>query len=740
MRAHSLAVMTICLVAVMTATAGAGSLYAVRLADGASLAAAAELQAVVRHMGLTEMIVEGDEGLGGELNARGRVARRISEPRTPDPLYISYPRGSVDDLARLFEVLWSEVDGAVLVSCAFEFAHELRSLSHSAYLLPESISVSSWFDNTPPAHIRSRSLADERAVRGVVRDIISSISPDSLMGHVRALVEHPGGESRSRFVLREECLSVAKPYIIDRLNAYLPTRAFVDTQRFTIQGYTCEGGSSGPVVQYPADNIIGVLPGTGRLSGYYVICAHYDAIAGNSFPDPFTEPPWYWWCENPAPGADDNATGVATVLEAARALSDLSFPFDIHFVLFSGEELGLYGSTAYADSAAGYRAVVDSFSAPPDTIYGVLNVDMIAYKRNADDPDTCHIVTNPGTVWFADWIIDTAESLYEDLFPDFEVQRIDKSLAYSDHAPFWARDYDALIAIEHWDPRTRNTNYHTINDVLSTVYPSQLASTARMVTGALARLADPDGEFNLAVFADDVVFYATTAGGTEYHTDHFVVGELAPARVDFHAFGPDGNVDVTLEVWDGPPDEGDLLSAASFSGAMGGGEVLTHEFEWDLDDAYVGGHLLSVRLIVTGDDELTLTDNVVEGIPLRVEALAEEELCIVDHFAWPNPVADIGELKLAYWLSREPESQDSNSVEIEVFDLLGQSIGKTALFYNPTPGAEGLNAGLNSIGWDTFDRADTGLASGVYIYLITLYDRLELDPIEQVTGKFAIVR
>ena len=740
MRVRSLVVTTICLVAVLAATAGAGSLYAVRLADGASLAAVEELGVVVRHMGLTEMIVEGDEGLGGELNARGRVARMLPEPRTPDPLYISYPRGSVGDLARLFEVLWSEVDGAVLVSCAPEFAHELRVLSHSAYLLPKSVSVSSWFDNTPPAHLRARSHDDDRAVRGIVRDIISSISADSLMAHVRALAENPGGESRSRFVFREECLSVAKPYIIDRLNAYLPTRAFVDTQRFVLRGYTCEEGSQGPVVQYPADNIIGVLPGTGRLSGYYVIGAHYDAIAGNSFPDPFTEPPWYWWCENPAPGADDNATGVATVLEAARALSDLSFPFDIHFVLFSGEELGLYGSTAYADSAAGYRAVADSFSAPPDTIYGMLNVDMIAYKRDADDPDTCQIVTNPGTVWFADWIIDTAESLYVDLFPDFDVQRIDKSLAYSDHAPFWTHDYDALIAIEHWSPRARNTNYHTITDVLSTVYPSQLVKTARMVTGALARLADPDGQFNLAVFADDVVFYAMTPGGTEYHTDHFVVGELVPVRVDFHAFGPDGDVEVTLEVWDGPPDEGELLSETSFSGIMGGGEVLTHEFEWDLEDAYVGGHLISVRLIATGEDELTLSDNVIEGVPLRVEAPADEELSILYHFTWPNPATDINELCFDYWLSREPESEDQNSVEIEVFDLLGQSVAKTVLDYSPAPGAEGLQAGLNRIGWETLDRAGVDLASGVYIYQITLYDHFKGEPADQVMGKFAIVR
>ena len=736
MRVHLLPAAAVCLVVVTAATAGAGSLYAVRLADGASLAVVEELAAVVRHVGLTEMIVEGDGGLEDEFAERGRAARKLAEPRTPDPLYISYPRASFDELARLGDVLWSEADGAALVSCASELAHELLALSYSAYLLPESISVDSWFDNTPPAHVRARSRTDELALRGVVEDVISSISPDSLMAHVQALAEYPDESLRSRFVLREECLTEAKPYIMDRLNDYLPTRAFVDTQRFILHNYTCDEGVDGPIIEYPADNIIGVLPGTGRLSGYYIVCAHYDAIASNSFPDPITEPPWFWWCENPAPGADDNATGVATVLEAARALSDtsfhLSFPFDIRFVFFSGEELGLYGSTAYADSAAGYRA--DSgFVAPPDTIYGVLNVDMIAYKREADDPDTCHIVTNPGTVWLADWVIDTAESLYVDLFPDFEAHRIDRALAYSDHAPFWAHDYDALVAIEHWNPRNRNTNYHTINDVFSTIYASQLASTTRMVTGAVARLADPDGQFNLAVFAADVAFYATTGGGTDYRTDHFVIGEPAPVRVDFHAFGPDGNADVTLEVWDGPPDEGDLLSTASFAGTMGGGEVLTHRFELDLVDADLGDHLLSVRLAATGDDELTLTDNVVEGIPLRIDG---PRLFIADHFTWPNPASDLSELRLAYRLSRATEG----SVEIKVFDLLGQEIAETVLYYSPASGNEGLLPGMNNVSWESIDAAGVDPASGIYVYQITVYDRNGTEPADQMIGKFAIVR
>jgi Zn-dependent M28 family amino/carboxypeptidase len=50
----------------------------------------------------------------------------------------------------------------------------------------------------------------------------------------------------------------------------------------------------------------------------------------------------------PAPGADDNGTGVAVVLELARLVAPLRLARSVRFVLFSGEEQGLWGSTAYA--------------------------------------------------------------------------------------------------------------------------------------------------------------------------------------------------------------------------------------------------------------------------------------------------------------------------------------------------------------------------------------------------------
>ncbi|MBN2565528.1 MAG: M28 family peptidase, partial [Candidatus Eisenbacteria bacterium] len=427
-------------------------LYAVPLGDGLILRAATELGGVVRHVGTAQALVEGDEALGPALGAGGRTPVRLEGARGDERLYVVYAGGSSGGVGRVGEVVWSEPEGAALVACPPDLLPALRAISFMVYPLPESIDVAGWFDNVPPAHVRRRGRDDELRVRGLVEDAMDSVSADSLMEHVVTLSESLGGELRTRFVYRTyECLEEAKPYIVDKLTEYLPESAEIRVQDFYLSDYTCEEGNSGPQIDYHAENIIGVLPGTGRLSGYYIVCAHYDAIAVNSFPGDS-----YWWCTNPAPGADDNATGVAAVLEAARVLSGLSFPFDIRFVLFSGEELGLKGSYVYANSVAGYRADEDGFVAARDTIYGVFNVDMVAYKTDAGNPDSCDIVTNPGSVWLADWMVGTAESLYVGSFPDFEVRRIDKALAYSDHAAFWQNDYDAVVALENWSPGERN--------------------------------------------------------------------------------------------------------------------------------------------------------------------------------------------------------------------------------------------------------------------------------------------
>lgn len=665
-------------------------------------------EASVRHIGRAGVIVGGSEALAADLLARDLAPERIGRVDDWEMLALCYPRRTVAGLSRYGEILWAERDGAVLLGLRARRIDALRTACTMVYPLPDALPVDAWLDEAPPAHLSRRTALDEAAVRGLVLDVLDAVSSDTLATFVDSLTTDSGGGLRSRYTLRDECLTQGKRYIKKRLRAAFPPGpgARIDSLRFHVAGWDCETGVGGDVLEYPADNIVGVLSGNGRLPGYYVVCGHYDAIASHSFPDSAL-----WWCDNPAPGADDNGTGVATVLEVARVLSGLagaSFPFDIHFVLFSGEELGLLGS----------RAHVDSIYAEGDTVYGAINVDMIGYKLQESNPDTCHLVTNTATRWLAHWLVTTAEDEYAAEFPDFSAVEIDHPLAYSDHANFWLRGYDALVAIEHWSPRNRNPHYHTVGDVPGIVSSSQLTSTTKMVAGALARMVDIE-KINIVVVDSDL-----TLSSDQLYTD-----VDATIGIDVRVFGPEEDVEMDVEFWDGDPDDGTLLASYTHSGLVGGGEVFTFEYLWELTPEDVGGHAITVRVTTDGTDELTETDNIAE----RIVAVSDREgrLSILEHHAFRNPAHGVGELSFFYELSK-----DAHSAKIEVFDLVGQTV---AAYRCSEGGENGARAGWNEISWQQFDREGGDPASGVYIYRLQVYEPGVSDPLVGI-GKFAVVR
>jgi hypothetical protein len=105
-------------------------------------------------------------------------------------------------------------------------------------------------------------------------------------------------------------------------------------------------------------NIIAEQTGTLYPDKYFIICAHYDCTSN----------------ESTAPGADDNASGTATVIEAARILSKYKTDYSIKYILFDAEELGLKGSLLY------------TMREQPDMVnmLGAINLDMIGYDWNND--------------------------------------------------------------------------------------------------------------------------------------------------------------------------------------------------------------------------------------------------------------------------------------------------------------------------------------------------------------------
>lgn len=118
-----------------------------------------------------------------------------------------------------------------------------------------------------------------------------------------------------------------------------------------------------------AKNVAGVLPGSDpALAGQYVVLgAHYDhlGLGGRGSLDPDS-------LGVPHNGADDNASGVTALLEAARRLSLARPARSVLFLAFSGEEHGLLGSAAWVRAPA----------VPNDSVVAMLNFDMVGRLRD----------------------------------------------------------------------------------------------------------------------------------------------------------------------------------------------------------------------------------------------------------------------------------------------------------------------------------------------------------------------
>jgi hypothetical protein len=208
-------------------------------------------------------------------------------------------------------------------------------------------------------------------------------------------------------------------------------------------------------------NVVAVLPGWYEPETAVVIGGHYDSIAPSSAT---------------APGADDNASGTALMLEAARVLSGYRFERTLVFLGFGGEELGLLGSEAWAAAAA----------ARGDRITAMINADMVGYLAPGDAPDL-DVVTDQASAWLRDLAM-AAGGMY---VPDVPV--IEGAMpggASSDHASFWAHGYPA---IQLWEDDSSSPYIHTASDVIGPSYcsPALAHGFARLAVAMAAELAGP---------------------------------------------------------------------------------------------------------------------------------------------------------------------------------------------------------------------------------------------------------
>ncbi len=238
-------------------------------------------------------------------------------------------------------------------------------------------------------------------------------------------------------------------------------------------------------------NVVATKLGTTNPDDVYLVGAHFDSVNN--------------------PGADDNASGTAAVMEIARVLASYDFDATLRFVAFDREEQGLKGSYAYVAAHAS------------DNILGMISLDMIAYNPAGGQHDTVRLY---------DWV--SGGSMKTSLASAMAtyatgISTVDAGQMWgSDHSPFESAGFDAAMVIEA--SYSSNPYYHKATDAVETAGYLDYAFATEITRG--------------------VTGYLASAAGLENTTDLLATQLSGNTLTLDYAAGQSGEIDVSVRAVD----------------------------------------------------------------------------------------------------------------------------------------------------------------------------------------------
>lgn len=312
------------------------------------------------------------------------------------------------------------------------------------------------------ALVPSQSKRVDPAIKSDIVDAVDAAALEQMVRELAGDLSFTLDGSLETIPERHSCrpgIDLAADYLQDRLEAMgYP----VSRQSFPIPSSSrCIGGATG-------ENVIATKTGTSAANEIVVVGAHYDSISTRDDPD------------GPAPGAEDNGSGTATVLHLASIFANYQTERTIQFVLFSGEEQFLYGSEAYVDAAV----------QAGDDIVAAMTMDMMSawvsnYRIDIEGWDA----TDPCGCWdlmllFEQNVNTTSPGLATiKTYPGFG----------SDHVPFHDAQIPTFLAIE--SDYDSYPGYHRTTDTPEKLDYSFGRDVVRGLAATLADLSAPgDGE------------------------------------------------------------------------------------------------------------------------------------------------------------------------------------------------------------------------------------------------------
>ncbi len=279
-----------------------------------------------------------------------------------------------------------------------------------------------------------------------IQEMLDQVSQDSMQATVQHLQDY------GHRLWNSDNAFAASDWIAGRMQAL---GLEVEQQPFYANTWLGSGNA--------APNVIGIQRGTLYPDTYVVCGSHFDSFS------------WDAYYGGMAPGADDNATGVASVLESARIMTQYEFEYSIIYCAYGCEEMGLYGSEAYAS-----RCQQEGMD-----IIGYFNNDMNGYLYG----DQIHIdCIYPNSVEPIGTYYMNVGSVY---YPELPIRHVNFNEGDSDHTSFNNHGYMGIYPFEdyqHYSPYI-----HTPNDIIGTSVTSFEMSQqyCQMNIACLAEIANP---------------------------------------------------------------------------------------------------------------------------------------------------------------------------------------------------------------------------------------------------------
>ncbi|RJR27717.1 MAG: Zn-dependent exopeptidase M28 [Candidatus Latescibacterota bacterium] len=526
------------------------------------------------------------------------------------------------------------------------------------------------------------------------RAAAAPVDRDSIAAAISWLAVDPStGEPRTRFAPREAAIREVADTLAARLSRYTGNPA----QRIAFPFVYADSS-------FTAENIVARIEGTGAVSGAFILSAHFDATAVRTT----------GWRENwrtwPAPGANDNATGAAALLEAARVLGAGSEapPFDVLFALFSAEELDLLGSADFV------RRIDEAYDG---RIIGVINLDMLGWPREGVRGIT--VLANPISGWLSDLIVAHIAAAG----PALAVEAFDSGVISSDHVSFLDAGIPAILVMEPLDDgHVAYPYYHSLLDTPDRIDVEQTARIADAAAGFLDGLGAAPAE--IAMLPSDIIL---TRRGRPTTRRAFSVGDTigiwARARNTGSSDPPSGSsVRMDLSLRTGGDSRALIGSDAPAPAALDEAGFVVSVV---LGPEDAGENVVRAAIRVTGMDNEDGNDEA----SLRFAVEGAGGGAVLRHAVQPNPVR--GGLAAGAFCMNLARPVD---VYIELLNVEGERVGSA---YAGERWGRPLVAGLNCLPLGSLFPGVETLVSGVYLYRLVVYDGSSQS---KLGGRFAAVR